>query len=293
MLIYKSPLVEQSTVDEKNEFRALNSCWLYAPIIANSNSHETEEFEEQKQILMEKIVDGGISQDSLINMIQKGTSPTNELNKKINKILGLTDGVSLTAITGVFADYKGASSKVKREIYSKLSNLLEEMGPLVLEYPAFGFKAIHRTAITGILLGKNSKTNAEEIFFVTNDTMDCRIKAIPLTDFLEKQDVTPNSNIYFLPPAEKRVKKPDRYSIQEIEQMFDSLPYDIYKYNLKTDLMLGLGIDSLINPTSGNIVSINSQRSKSPNQFFKGGGFADEAPQAAEDENLRGSCNLL
>ncbi|WP_419421039.1 hypothetical protein ACNVED_07020 [Legionella sp. D16C41] len=297
MLLYRVPLVEQSVINTNDEVKTLNVCWLYAVIIASCNTPELEEFAAKKQMLVNKMQDTGISSENINAMIQRGAGFTPEKCQTINGILGITHTMSLNDITGEFASYKKASNKEKRSIYTRLYNILNDVGPLVLEYPAFGFKAIHRTAVTGILLGKSSKDNQEEIFFLVNDTMDCRIKAIPITDFLEKQSVS-NLPINFL-YLSKQEKKPVRYTTQEIVNLISELPYNRYNFNLKTDLLLELDIDNLIDHLSGKVVTITSSSSNNPKQFFNNSPNADidlvkDSPEVEAADSLKkdGYCSI-
>ncbi|WP_131782709.1 papain-like cysteine protease family protein [Legionella gresilensis] len=293
MLIFKSPLVEQSIVDEKQKVKAINSCWLYAPSIVRCNSEKEEEFEAQKEFLLKQMLESGISPDTLNNMLLKGAPPTTDFYDNQSKILNLTKTVSLSDITGTFEDYRETTNKEKRLIYQELHSLLEKNGPLILEYPAFGFEAIHRTAITGIILVKNSKKDLEEICLILNDTMEGRLKALSVADFLENETVKEGVSRFFI-PAEERQEMPERYLTPEIVVMMGTFSSHPGHANLKTDILV-LHMDSFIDFNAKAVINFIGDESLNPNQFFKGSITAKESAKSSkiDNKNSKGNCTVI
>ncbi|STX52634.1 Uncharacterised protein [Legionella busanensis] len=266
MLIYKSPLAKQSVV-EKQKVKTINSCWLYAPSIVRCNSAKDEEFEAQKEFLIGQMLQSGIAPNTLNNMLINGAIPTNEFYDNQRKILNLTKTVNLSEITGIFEDYKKTTNQEKRLIYQDLYTLLEKNGPLILEYPAFGFEAIHTTAITGVILVKNSKKDREEICLILNDTMEGRLKALSVADFLENEEVKEGVSKFFI-LAEARKEMPERYLTSEIIAMMDIFSSHPAHANLKTDI-LALHMDSFIDFKAKGVINLNISKFLNSDQFFR------------------------
>lgn len=265
MLIYKSPLVSQS-VGTGTDTKYINSCWLYAPSIAQCSSADQNEFLKQKNINLQKFTAAGISEETLEKMILEGAPCDSESHDKQLTIMGLTKEINFMNITGSFSEYEDATNEEKEIVFNELLEILKDNGPMILEYPAFGSESIHRSAVTGVVLGKNSKTNAEEICLIYNDTMDSRLKGISVFDLLEVGTLR-KSKINFYTTPEIRENKPEIYSRQEFVTILKEMPTELYNPNLKIDFSF-IPIDTLVDIESRNNISI-FPKINNQNGFFE------------------------
>lgn len=263
MLIYICPLVAQYVIDN-NKIELFNSCWLYAPLIINCLNNDQADFENQKNIFFKKISEE-FSEVELEIFIKEGISPGSEFNKKCDNIFKLDKKITLKDITNNFDEYIKKDNKSKRFIYNKLHDLLEENGPLVLQHPAFGSGSIHRAALTGVILGKNSQTQKEEIFLILNDTMEKRLKATIINDFLET-DRSKEMDSYFLTSSEKKFQIPNKFTFEEFANKVKNLSSKNGQDNLKIDL-ISCKIDTIIDPKSMQSALVH-EKILPPKKFF-------------------------
>lgn len=192
MLLYQSFLANQ---------KDQNCCWLYAPALAQCSMPFKEDFKNQVEYFEETLKTKGHSGPTIAGWRTNGILPGSAVIAE----MGLKK-------IGDLADYAMNSfgAPDHTQTYWKLNDLLLAEGPVVLQYAALGSGSTHQSAITGLIFGKESSQDADEVHLITPHTQHVRLTVLPVFEVLKhSQDRHVPVEIFRVPERSGKPLRPD------------------------------------------------------------------------------------
>lgn len=153
-----------------------NCCWLYAPALAQCSMPFQIDFDNQVDYFVDALKQQGHAGLTIAGWRTHGIMPGSNVLREmgLKKIGELNDYV-----------VEGFGTPDLTETYWKLHDLLMAEGPFVLQYPSLGSGHVHQTAITGLIYGKESARDPEDVFLITPHTQCVKLTVLPVVDLVQ------------------------------------------------------------------------------------------------------------